>query len=189
MLAQINVGYFLLIALFSILYPGAGGGGWYIVPVFMLVMGSSLYWVHRLGHTLFLSIWFQAHVTGHHIQQYPGQNFSSTVYRRNTLDKYQLNTAIYIATAFMVLVIFPIVFRLSAVGALYLAILTACVLVAEDQLHYYIHTIPEPSFAADSKYLHYLWRMHRIHHSGSMKHNYAVLSLWLDWLYGSLKNP
>lgn len=180
MLWQINGAYFLCIALFSVLYPGQGG--WWLVPLFMFFMGSALYWVHRLGHTLVWRLWFEAHVTGHHLQQYPGKSFSNPVYRQNTLDKYHLNSWTYAAAALLVLFIFQRWSRPPNIALLYLTALTALFLAAEERLHHYVHTTKDAPYP----WLTYIREMHHRHHTGSMKRNYAVLSLWLDWLYGSL---
>lgn len=178
MLWKINTVYFLTIGIMSILYPG------WLVPLFMLCMGSSLYWVHRLGHTRIWPLWFEAHVVGHHLQQYPSKNFSSHVYRLNTWDKYQLNTWAYVVVALLNLYLFNRWLHVTAPGLLYLIVLTLLFVAAEDRIHDLIHTTCDPEKL--SPWLSYLWHMHRQHHSGNMKHNYAVLSLWLDWLYGSL---
>jgi sterol desaturase/sphingolipid hydroxylase (fatty acid hydroxylase superfamily) len=185
MLAEINAVYVMLVAALCVLYPGEDG--WFVVPLFVLIMGSALYWVHRLGHTLLLPIWFEAHVVGHHIQQYPSKRFSDSAYRINSLDKYQLNTWMYAAAAILVLIGFHRCVTRPSLA--FLTLLTALLLYVEDTLHTYIHTLSAEQASSRGQFMSYIWHMHRGHHIGSMKTNYAVLSLWLDWLYGSLSPP
>ncbi len=184
MLWQINTVYFSVIMCLGVLLFPANV---WIVPLYMFAMGSGLYWVHRLGHKRVWKAWFEAHVVGHHMQQYPAKQFTSgDKYRLNISDRYSLNTWAYVMMAVIILILFQALFRLSVIKLLSLQLLTVLVLFAEDTIHYWIHTQP-PQSVKHMPWFTYLHDMHHAHHSGSMKCNYAVVSLWLDWIYGSLK--
>lgn len=183
MLLEVNTLYFLFIAMCSALFPG----GWWLVPLFMLCMGSSLYWVHRLGHTRVWKAWYEAHVTGHHLQQYTSRKFSAAVYRHNVYDTNHLNTWVYVLAAASTLLVFQLLLQPNMWQMLYLVGLTLLVLLGEERLHYRLHTMV--SLEDKEPWLQYFYHVHHIHHSGNMKCNYAVLSLWLDWLYRSYKPP
>lgn len=184
-LAQINSIYFLFVAVWTAFWPSSNLSA-AIVPLFVLCMGTGLYAVHRIGHTLLWRQWFEAHVNGHHLKQYPSKRFASDTYRHNQHDPYRLNTMAYVAMALLILWLFQKSFALSFSLVLYLATLTLMILNVEDQLHVWIHT-RAPPIVAQSAWFQYLVAQHKLHHSGTMHHNYAVLSLWLDQLYGTLQ--
>lgn len=183
---QINLGYVLMIAFWCLLYPAMC----FYIPLFVLCMGSGLYWVHRTGHTLLWRPWFEAHVLGHHIKQYPSKDFASKEdegYRHNQHDPYRLNTNAYMAVAFLILFLFQCCFALRDRELCYLVALTFFMLYVEDHLHVWVHT-RAPAWIADKEWFRYIVVQHHAHHTGKMQENYAVLSLWLDFLFGTLKN-
>lgn len=201
------IGAYWAIVLFlsSVLLPRRDR--WYLVPLYVFVLGSALYWNHRLGHyPRVWKRWFDAHVMGHHIQvsltrdtnscfrkkAYPGKRFSSRAYVLNQLDPYALNTVTYLVVSLITLFGFKWLvggFSITFEWLFFIAVSLVFIL-AEERLHYWIH-VPSttPTCIAESRWFQYLVVVHFLHHTGNMKCNYAVLAIWLDWCYGSLKLP
>lgn len=146
-----------------------------------LVNGSAGYWTHRLGHKIYIANWYIAHVIGHHRYAYPAEAFDSTSYRVNTIDTYNLNFWMYIFIIGSTITITGIIFGYIKFMMIHITLY----LVFENYIHEQIHL--SNGILHKFKWFQILKSLHRIHHQPGSKHNYSVIGLEFDWLYGTLK--
>ncbi len=57
----------------------------------------------------------------------------------------------------------------------------------ENIIHNYIHT--RGSFLENCQWFIYLRKVHYLHHSGTMKRNYALVAIWIDVLLNTFEDP
>jgi hypothetical protein len=154
--------------------------------LFLTITSMCLNLVHRLGHTSYWKEWTTAHLLGHHVAAYPGKSMVSNTYRLNPYDRYSLNTLLYLYVVILVITIISIICRWSLIQIAYVTVVVIGFILLENYVHNSIHLTNNGSWIYRQAWFHYLREMHFLHHSGKMKCNYAIVSLWTDYVYQTL---
>lgn len=166
---------------------------WCVCERPVISMGMSIAWsiglyaVHCSGHTR-TSWGFQRAHQGHHVL-YPAYGYSSKKYKLNIFDPYQLNSVCYLGMFSGLFVLFLVLFRQHTNDVLITATIILICMLFENEVHEACHQqdhllrrIPFPFWTEWFAYLNYA---HFIHHKHP-RTNFAVVSLWVDDLFGTL---
>lgn len=162
---------------------------WWLLFYEFLIVSCTLYWTHRLGHNRdFWFAWYSAHVYGHHCQAYPSTRFRSSKYVINTKDPYQLNTWAYLLFVTIAIVLSLMWIEFAIVDIIIVFSYLAVVLVFEVTIHDELHlTIPSKNIYRTAEWFNDIRAYHLLHHTKEC--NYAIVSLFMDYIFGSLVHP
>lgn len=187
--------FFLLHCLF---YYYSGLNGWIMLSSWLLV-GSTLYFVHRIAHQApctcllrwwqqirkgVLSKWYQIHIDGHHIRAYPAEQFQQEHYVVNEFDQSYLGTLVYIVPEAILLILIVCLLPLSMAESLHtisIAFFGTCI---EELVHQQIHL--KKSILDRFEMFQALRFLHFKHHR-YFNYNFGVVNMLFDIFFLTLK--
>lgn len=159
------------------------GISWYLVVVNVYTCEVLALLTHWLGHRRiplwgFLQ-WYEAHTTGHHVDDYPARHFLSPSYEPAKQD----NSWAYTGALFFT----PFLASPSTVPCFLIAWATSYgMLIVADHIHMALHVSGHPW--ERYQWFQHLRSLHYFHHAGDMKRNYAIGDFFLDYMILGFKN-
>lgn len=197
-----SVCFLLLGAALSALFRLSSGSSdvieWHMVWTSLYVCETLALVTHWLGHrniNLYpFNLWYEAHTTGHHLQDYPPAKFLSNAYEPAKKD----NSVAYIFALFLTpfFVVRPSLWMscLASLSALKVVVVkflfswavSYAMLISADTIHMALHVDKHPW--ERFQWFRYLRALHYHHHAGDRKRNYAIGDFFLDYLLLGFKN-
>ncbi|CAH6419412.1 Hypothetical protein POVN_LOCUS715 [uncultured virus] len=185
---QVLAGYVSVLAVYTTLATLSTGCPWYSYPLTFFLMGCTFFGTHVAGHYPIVHAWFKAHYIGHHIYEYPRDNFDGPVYRKNKYDKWKLNMWAYIITTTPVFLLCLKLWTTTWPQVIALHGLILGPLWLENYVHMEVHS--NVSKWKTWPWYIYLKEYHNIHHTKHrMRKNFAIVAVFFDDLFGTAAHP
>lgn len=150
------------------------------------IVGAGMWLTHWAGHRKIIPGWFDFHVIGHHVHNFPPSRFLCEKYRPVTSSAFDMNIALYCPWP---LVSASLHYALAAAttAELLLCLFVSCALIVESELlHSAVHQLD--CRLEGLQWFDVMRKMHFLHHKEGMKHNYAMSDFLFDFLSGNLMN-
>ncbi len=144
-----------------------------------------IYFVHRIPHQLKKpTIWYNAHVIGHHLKNYHPMRFDSEKYLYKTDNLfYEPDTYVYILPLFVFYFFYN--FYILQLKWKYYTLIVGMLLFhvgIDIYIHKQVHL--KNSFLNKFSLFQKIKELHKIHHT-KMKKNYSFTNLVFDYIFGT----